>query len=203
MQQLLAPETFEFFARYFIAGWVFLSVRSWSVKGERPKPNEVIFEAVTLSLINQLITLLTTRGLLSGWAFLAPDSTQLLVAEILVQPALLGLSVGYLAERNWMPDGLRRLLMPALQPVSSALGFAVDQIDAPSYIIISYEDGHRIYGYFGTESFARSEGIGGIFIERLYILSEDEEWIAAEPKRSGWVSLDGAQTIEFISSEDL
>jgi len=93
--------------------------------------------------------------------------------------------------------------MPAIQPVSSALAFAVDQVNAPSYIIITYQDDRRIYGFFGTESFARSEGIGGIFIEHLYTLSDEEGWLATEPKRSGWVSLDGAQTIELISSEDL
>lgn len=202
MQQLLSPDTFEFLARFFLAGWVFLSVRSWWVRGQRPKPNEVLFEAVTLSLVNQLLALFTLRGMLEPWTWLGEGTTQFLVAEVLVQPVLVGLLVGYVAERNWMPDGFRRLLMPAVAPVRSALGFAVDQINAPSFVIITYNDEHRVYGYFGENSFARSEGVGDIFIEALYSI-EGEEWRSAQPPRGGWVTLEGVRTIEFISSEDL
>lgn len=200
MPSLLTPDTFEFLARFFLAGWVFLSARSWWVKGERPKPNEVLFEAIILSLLNQLVTLFTLPFLTSQ---ISENATFLLVTEVFLQPLIFGMIVGVRAEWNRLPDGARRLLMPAVQPVNSALAFAVDQIEAPTYLIISYTDGRQVYGYFGERSFARSEGNGGIFIESLYTLSEDEDWIEASPRRGGWVTLDGALTIEFISSEDL
>jgi hypothetical protein len=201
MDRLLSPDTFEFLARYFVAGWVFLSVRSWWIRGERPKPNEVLFEAITLSLLNQLLSLITVPLLISR--VMAIGGSPALIVEILIQPALAALVAGYFAQLGWIPEGLRLLLMPALQPVSSALGFAVDQIDGPSFIIVTYEDGRQVYGYFGENSFARSEGVGAMFIETLYHLDEEEAWIAAEPRRSGWVTLNGVQTIEFISGKDL
>jgi len=164
-----------------------LSIRSWWVKGERPKPNEVLFEAVVLSLVNQLLALFTLRGVLSG--VLDPSGTPFLVAEVLIQPVLLGLVAGWLADRNWMPDGFRRLLMPSVRPVGSALAFAFDRIDEPAFIIATYADGRTVYGYFGSQSLARSNEDGGIFLESLYTLDDTGDWVEASPRLGavpGW-----------------
>jgi len=53
--QLLAPDTFEFFARYLLAGYVVIIVRARWVAGLRPKTAEQIVEAVLFSLIVQAV----------------------------------------------------------------------------------------------------------------------------------------------------
>lgn len=201
MNQLLGPDTFEFLARYFLAGWIFLAVRSWWVRGERPKPNEVVFEAITLSLINQLISLVTVPFI---YAHLAdPPSTIHLIAEVVAQPALIGLAVGWLANNNILPDGLRRLFMPTIQPVADAFKFAFDQIDGPSYVILSFSDGRSVFGFFGPKSLSSGTGReGGIYLESIYVLDSDDNWIEARPSRGSWVSLQDLTSIEFLEAQE-
>ena len=202
MGQLLGPETFEFLARFFLAGWLFLSVRSWWVRGERPRPNEVLFEAITLSLLNQLVALITLP-LLSDETDGGNNLLRLLT-EVLFQPLAFGILVGWLAERNSLPDGLRRLLMPSTTPVSDAFDFAFAQIKNESFLILRFNDGRAIYGFFGKNSFASNDGEGsGVFLEALFVLGDDEKWIGAEPPRSAWINLDGLASIEMISEEEV
>ena len=58
LSDLFSPSNFDFFARFFLAGFILFSVRCRYVLGERPKPTEIVFEAIVLSLINQLVFLL-------------------------------------------------------------------------------------------------------------------------------------------------
>ena len=62
MVDLIDPANFEFFARYFLAGFILASVRSRYVLGERPKAAEFIFESVILSLLNQMCFLVLVYG---------------------------------------------------------------------------------------------------------------------------------------------
>ena len=44
MQQLFTPESFEFFARYLLSGFIIILVRSKFVIANQPKPMEVFIE---------------------------------------------------------------------------------------------------------------------------------------------------------------
>jgi hypothetical protein len=201
MQSLLSPDTFEFLARYFIAGWLFLSTRNWWVRGQTPKPNEVLFEAITLSLINQLISLATVRNIAS-FISLDEDSTAFLLLEVVAQPILLGSLIGWIAVQNKLPDGIRRLFMPALTPVNSPFQFALDQLPGPTYMILSFEDGRVVYGLFSINSFANMENnLGSVYFEETYTFDPpDGSW---QPTgRGAWINMVGLQTVEFIPQED-
>ena len=204
MPDIFDPNTFEFFARYLLAGFVFLSVRARFIQGERPAPAESMIEAVILSLINQAIFLLLT-----GWIS-APVLTQQypatlrLMAEVILLPAVTGTVFGWLINRTYMPDGLRRLFMPFSKPVSHAYEHAFARLDGPSFILVAYLDGREVYGYFGQQSMASSDlAGGGLFIERLYLVDLGGTWSEVVPKRSAWITLSGARSIEFFEqSED-
>lgn len=200
MDRLLSPDTFEFLARYFVAGWVFLSVRSWWVRGERPKPNEVIFEAIALSLLNQLLALGTLPLLL--FAFASIQSTPLLIFEVLLQPVIIGLLIGWSADRDWMPIGIRRLVMPSVKPVSHAFDFTIDKLGGPAYFVLSFSDDRIVYGYFGKESFANGEsGAKDIYLEKLFSLKDDGNW--EDTGRAAWINLTGIRSIEIIPEEEI
>lgn len=204
MGPFLTPDTFEFFARYLLAGFVFLSVRARFVQGERPAPAESIVEAVILSLINQAIFLVLT-----GWIpplLLAQHyaATLRLMSEVILLPALTGTLFGWLINRKFMPEGLRRLFMPFSKPVSHAYEHAFARLKGPTFILVAYQDGREVYGYFGPLSMASSDvSDGGLFIERLYAVDDNGVWTEVVPERSGWVTLAGARSIEFFEqSED-
>ncbi|UWQ42587.1 DUF6338 family protein [Leisingera aquaemixtae] len=197
MEKLLTPETFDFFARYLLAGFVFLAARARFIVGERPKPTEAVVEAVILSLINQMMFLMVLTvfpDLLSGGS----RNIQL-ISEVVALPAISGALFGWLLGRNWMPDGFRRLFMPVSRPAAQAYQHAFTVADTPCFVLVAYTDNREVYGYFGEYSLASSNlEAGGIFLESLYLPGENGEWLPADPPRSAWLSLQDARSIEFF-----
>ena len=204
MGSLLTPDTFEFFSRYLLSGFECLSVRNRYVQGERLAPTESIVEAVILSLINQVIFLF-----LFGWLEKQPLPSQhlgtyRLLAEVIALPAFTGTLAGWLVYREFLPEAVRRLIMPLSKAVSHAHEHAFARLGGPTYLIVAYQDGREVYGYFGLESSASSDLInGGLFIERLYDVDDTGEWTEAQPSRSAWISLGGAKSIEFLDSSEV
>ena len=201
MTQLLAPETLEFFVRYFLAGFVFMSVRSWFVAGERPRINETLIESLILSLVNQIVAL----GSL-GWlesTLPSPTPAWFLVLQNVLQPMVLGALVGWLATRGWFPEGLRRIVMPTVRPVNSAFEFAFDDLAGPTYLILRFADGKEIFGFVGERSIASApREKGGIYLEDIYSVAEDGIWHLVNPRRSAWIDTSELRSIEFIPLEE-
>ena len=207
MGDLLRPETFEFFARYLLAGFVIISVRSRLTASRAPKPGEFLLDAVVLSLINQavfyaalaVLALVFTnipQGSLQGGA----ASSAMFYAEILLCPVLIGTILGRFAGAGPVGYILRRLSMPGTHPIAQAYDFAFAMGKAKGFVILTYADGTRIYGYFGDKSLAATdEERSDIFLEALYTL-EQEQWVLAEPPRSAWISLDGIRSVEFLGT---
>lgn len=201
MTNLLGPETLEFFASFFLAGFVFMSVRSWFVAGERPKINETLIESLILSLINQVVALFTLGWLTQDLAAASPSVV--LVVQNIVQPVFLGVLVGGLATQNFFPAGLRRLVMPTVRPVNPAVDFAFDQLSGPTFVILRFQNDVEVLGYFGMRSMiATDSGQGGIFLEDVYIMDSAGDWKFASPRRSAWIRTEGLHSIEFIEDED-
>ena len=201
MSALLNPDSFEFFARFLLAGFVFMSARARFIIGKRPDLSETLVEAVVLSLINQFV--FRTLFFWIPGAAAGPLQTEiLLLAEVLLLPFVLGLTSGYLLSRNWVPGGLRRFMLPITQPTPLALDVAFSQATRePRFIIITYADGREVFGFFGSDSIAGPETFrGGIFIERIYAIDDVGTWTEANPPRSAWVSTEGVRSIEFIDT---
>ena len=209
MQQLFSPETFEFFARYFLAGFVIYAVRAFYVLGERPKQTEIVFEVIVLSFINQFVWLMIEPllflwnlipGLTNGLV-LDTEARFLFFVEVLIQPAFIGLLLGFNLRRGWNAAILRRLSMPVVQPTRRAYDYVFGELREESFIIVTYEDGTTVYGYFGAASFAGSDAANGdLFVERLYSLSS-EVWVATDPPRSALLTMSSVRSIEFLPSQ--
>lgn len=201
--ELFTPDNFDFFARYFLAGFILFSVRSRYVLGERAKPAEIVFEAIILSLINQLVfVVLTTFAIwLAARApilNLSVSTRVLFLAEVLVLPALLGVAFGWNLRQGWNTAVLRRLAMPVVHPTRRAYDYAFSDRDE-SFVIINFRDGTTVYGFFGPASLAASDpNRSDIYLERLYDVDDDGQWTESTPSRSALISLDEIRSIEFV-----
>lgn len=207
MQNLLQPETFEFFARYLLAGYIFLSVRSRLVAGQRAGPSEIVLEAVVLSLINQLVfQLLLSLSLIIPLNIRVPIGTAVpaqlwFYAEVLCLPALLGWAFAKATGLRQVSAVLRKLSMPGTHPVARAYDFAFLQQSGPGYVILTFQDDTVIYGYYGNNSIAATDADrSDIYLESLYTL-EGGAWQLAEPRRSALISLAGLRSIEFVQED--
>lgn len=209
MEWLIDPENFEFVARNFLAGYILVTVRSYYVLGERPKATEVVFEAVVLSLFNQLAFLLLA-WLLSTASFVHAPTGQAISGmfshpklgfflEIIVMPIILGVSIGVGLRRGWNAAMLKRLGMPIIHPTRRAYDFAFGDNRQESFVIVTYSDGTHVYGYFGTCSLAASDQErSDIYLEHLYDVDADGTWRPTDPPKSALLALDGMRVIEFI-----
>lgn len=98
---------------------------------------------------------------------------------------------------------LSRIVSPNFHPTERAYDYAFTVGRGPSFVIVTYRDGTQVYGYFGPRSLAGSdEARSDIFLERLYTLSEDGQWIEASPPRSAILMLADLRSIEFIAREN-
>lgn len=199
MEALLNPETFEFFAKYILAGFVFLSARASLVSGEKPRPNETILESVILSLLNHLVWRFGTSWIFG--AFSVWPTEVILVIEVVVQPYLLGLCVGWAVQADKLPAGLRRMVMPFLRPANDSFDLGLEQIQRRAFVIVTYIDGHVVYGLFGRRSLSsKDQDRGGLYLERLFQVGNDGNWIDAHPPRSGWISMVNVRSVEFLET---
>lgn len=211
MVQLLSPETFEFFATYLLAGYVVIIVRSRFILGVRPKPAELVVEAIIFSLVNQLlatfiadISTLTGLARWFGTAIGLPDSNSsfFFFLKVLVLPAILGMILGYNLSAGWKNALLRKLSMPISHPVRKGYDFAFGNEREPGLIEVTYVDGTKIGGWFGEKSLAASdEDRSDLYLERVYII-ENGDWKETTPHRSIWLSLRDVRSIEFLEEQE-
>lgn len=201
MTDLLNPGNFDFFARYLLAGFIVIWVRSAFVMGERPRLGEMIVEAVVLSLVNQLaFTVLDWLWSLALPPMDVPKTSFLF--EVLVLPALLGVAFGLSLSRGWNRALLRRLSMPVQNPIRRAYDFAFLQNRSEGFVIVTYADGTKVYGYFGEFSLAASgQDRGDLYLERIYDIGEDGQWYESSPPRGALLILDDLRSIEFLDPE--
>lgn len=214
MVQLLSPETFEFFARYLLAGYVVIFVRSAFVLGLRPKPAELLIEAVILSLVAQLFALgiETLHEVIarSVWAkanlpnaLLAPSDTLKLVVRVLVVPSALGAVLGLFLQSNWRNGVLKRFSLPVVHPVRKAHDYAFGHERQPGLVEITFDDGTKVGGWFGENSLAATDDTrSDLYLERAYVIEDNGDWREPNEPRAILVSLKNVRSIEFLLEED-
>ena len=214
MANLLTPETFEFFARYLLAGYVVIFVRSAFVVGLRPRPTELLIEAVILSLLVQLFAVGLEAGhdvlrsnlsesVVPAWFQTPPDLLKLAI-RVLVIPAMLGALLGIFLQSTWRSGILRRLSLPVVHPVRRAHDFAFGMDRAPGLVEITFEDGTKVAGWFGESSLASTDDQrSDLYLERAYLIDEKGDWQELSPPRAILVSLSRVRTIEFLLEQEM
>lgn len=211
MTQLLSPDTFEFFAKYLLAGYIVIIVRSRFVAGLSPKPMELLFEAVIFSLIVQVaVSFIVAVVTLVGWdiagsAFMQGSKGGLgaqFFLSVLFIPALLGYFLGRNLRAGWKNALLRRLSLPVTHPSQTGYDFWFGNEPDPCIMIVSYFDGTTIAGYFGPNSLAASNSEPrDILLEYIYTVDENGELAEPKIKRTALISLTSVRSIEFLQTE--
>ncbi|WP_306116901.1 MULTISPECIES: DUF6338 family protein, partial [unclassified Roseovarius] len=87
-------------------------------------------------------------------------------------------------------------------PIRKAYDYAFTHDRPPGFVILTFQDGVEIYGYFGPESLAANDPArSDIYLERLYDIDEDGQWSEKNIGRSAVISLEGIRSIEFLDPE--
>jgi hypothetical protein len=195
---LITPENYAFVARNLLAGYVFIICRSYYFLGSKPKLAELLVHAVILSLINQLV-FTWIAGILAYVPFWTSASNNIkLITEVLILPVCLGLLMGWLLSRERAAWIFRLCAIPVIHPIERAYDYAFAQQRAPGFVIVTYEDGTVVRGYLVSSDPDRSD----LYLERLYSGGENVQWTSPQPGRSGYISLKGVRSIEFLDPQD-
>jgi len=201
VSDFIDPGNFDFFARYLLAGYVIMIVRSRFVVAQRPNTGDMIVEAVILSLINQLAFQLIIWVMPQNLA-VSLGKQSVLFLQVLVLPAFIGALLGLNLSRGWNNAMLRRLSMPIASPAHRAHDFAFALERPAGHVIVKYNDGTLVFGYFGERSMAASDKErSDIYLERVYSVDKDGQWSELSPPRSALLSLNGLRSIEFLDEE--
>lgn len=193
--------TFDFFARFVLAGFIVIWTRSAFVMGERPRLAEMAVEAVLLSLFNQLVFQLATLGM-AHLPLTLPPPRVLLLLEVVALPALIGTAFGLSLSRGWNRAILNRLSMPVQNPIRRAHDFAFMRNATETFVIVTYADGSRVHGFYGQNSLASNDPArSDLYLERLYAVSEDGQWYEQAPPRSALLTLASVRSIEFLKDK--
>lgn len=203
MADLIDPTSFDFFARYFLAGFIIIYFRSLFVVGGTANLSDSLIQAVILSLVNQLIfqIIISTFSTIAA-PVIASVPRAVFFAEVLFLPTVIGLLVGWSLSTSWNLSLLRWLSIPIRHPARRAYDFAFTRDETDRFMILTYADGTTVYAYFGENSFASTDGNrSDIYFERIYDVASDGQWAEKVPSRGALLSLQDLRSIEFLEPE--
>ncbi len=114
-------------------------------------------------------------------------------------PVIVGLLWANASQREWIRNALRRLGLQPIHTIPTAWDWKFSNIKDPEFLLITLKNGEQFGGLFGYESFASSlADRRDIFIEQLYDISEDEDWIQAQPGKGVLIDYSEIAYIEFM-----
>lgn len=126
------------------------------------------------------------------------------VTTIFVVPLALGLLLGFLSRLHWVDRCLAWIGFSYVQRLPSAWDY-VAGLNEGFYVRVHLRDSDRIVGgVYGTSSFASDERDAvDLYLEELWVLDEDGEFIAPVPTtRGAWIPRESAEFIEFLTGAE-
>lgn len=203
--------TFEFFARYVLAGFIIFLIRQAYVAAERPKVADIALDIALLGLLNQLVFqfsawVCVAIGNVAVRVSTAPEALPSLIPgpmasffiETIAVPILIGIASGRALAKGWTHGVLRVLSIPIVDPLPRAYDH-VFSTRGVGFVIVTYKDGTQVFGYYGEKSRAgRDPNRSELYLERLYLPQDVGPWEEMKPPRSVLLNLAEVRSIEFI-----
>lgn len=194
-----------FSATFLVPGFICSAVVSMMVPRRASAANARVLEFLTFSCINYGVCSWAIYLLFYSHSPLPKGITVAgIVAITLVSPIVLGLVLGYLAQRNWPAKFLARFGFRTIHPIPSAwdLQFGRNQ---PYWLIVTLRNGSRILGLYGLQSFAGDEpGNRDLYLESTYrMVEETGEWAPVKDSGGVLIMADQIAVIEFFRMHEV
>lgn len=122
---------------------------------------------------------------------------------LILVPIVLGIVLGVGAQRDWGRDALARIGLQPISPFPTSWDQRFSQLSSPCYVIVTWQDGSQIAGFFGENSYAASSGDQrDIFIEKVWTIDENETWNPLNDSDGVLISAKEIKAIEFLRHGD-
>ncbi len=189
---------------FLLPGFVWSAVYAILIP-RRPDTEQIRFmEFFTLSSINNafwswLIYLSYQKKLYINHQF----SEALIVFTIVfLSPAMAALATAKFKQDGWSARFIDWLGFNAALQITTAWDFKLSKTD-PVWVNVRLKNGDRIYGLFGSSSFAGDAGPSpDLYLEETLKLSANGESFQIAPNQGIWIASDQIATIEFEENPD-
>ncbi|MCR4316499.1 MAG: DUF6338 family protein [Planctomycetes bacterium] len=122
---------------------------------------------------------------------------------IFVSPIVLGLIFGYISQRNLPARFLGRFGFRTISPIPRAWDSHFSRM-FQYYVIVTLKNDTCLYGLYGVNSIAGSDpNCRDIYLETVFDVNEEGEWILLEDSRGAWIAEDQISFLEFIEYEEV
>ncbi len=173
----------------------------WRLVEEDEQPQHILFlRFLTFSSINfGLWSPLILSFIHSDYWLSKPWlSAVLWISMMVCSPLVIGFLLGVAEQKHWLSMflgvwGIRVCTIDKPTAWESYLWNLQD----PTYILLTLDDGSEIAGYLGSKSLVTSKDRGGdIYIEELYRI-QSGEWIQVPGSRGIWIKGSAIKYVEF------
>lgn len=121
---------------------------------------------------------------------------------IFISPIFIGLIIGYYRKKEVVRKLLQKLGFNPIHSIPTSWDYKFSKTKSAVWIIVTLDDGSVVPGKFSTSSFASSDSVErDIYIERVYKITDDGEWIAVERSDGILIKGDCIKYIEFFNDE--
>ncbi|MBU9723145.1 MULTISPECIES: DUF6338 family protein [Bacillaceae] len=125
------------------------------------------------------------------------------ISIMFVFPIVFGLISVIVHQYSLMKKFYNKLGLNPIHPTAVSWDYVFNNKKEGAYVTIHLKDNQPISGYFGSRSFASSlSSERDIFLEKIYELDEDGNWIELTPLRSIWIKGDEIKAIEYVERSE-
>lgn len=155
---------------------------------------------LTLSCLNYaiwswLIYLILAAGLYSTHPYRVAFVWGLI---ILVSPVIIGIALAHLSQNEIPRTFLQHLGFNPIHEIPTAWDYRFSRIEAPTWLLVTLNDGSTVAGLFGSRSFASSEpSERDLYIQDVYKVAESGPWQKVAQNEGILVRADQIKHIEF------
>lgn len=182
---------------FVVPGLVAAMVRAQFMTGRLPRTTEAGLIYIALSTIYLAIAL-PILELLPRHPSGSVAATAEWVVLVFFGPALLGLSLGIGTRFGVVRRLLLWLRLNPVHPMPTAWDYKFTEL-SEAWVLVKLKDGTKFAGFCGGQSFISSvPEERDIYVEQIYDLSDDDEWIK-RPGKSLLVAAGEISTIEFFN----
>jgi hypothetical protein len=165
-----------FFA-FVVPGVIAVYVRAQFLTGRIPSVKDNVFEIIVLSSVYYSVVVVAVQPILDylPGGHIYHDAAWVMLT--IVGPIIFGFVLGIAAQRHWLARMASRLNLSMIHVIPTAWDWHFSRIRGDCYVLITLKDGGSVAGYFGTDSFASSDGG-----ERDLYVQEELDWT----EEQGW-----------------
>jgi hypothetical protein len=188
-----------FTAGFLVPGFIWSAVLSLFIPSRSAAPEVRFLQFLTLSCINHGIWSWALFMIFrSGFVQSHPNGSGIFLGVIIfVSPVALGVLSGLLQQRQEVMRFFNRLGIRTIHPIACAWDWHFSRAK-PYWVLVTLKDGTRVYGLFGTRSFAASDPEKrDLYLEEQFRPMETGDWAPVEDTGGVLILADEIAAVEF------